>query len=77
MPTGTDCVKQAKSLLPDEPWDGDTWNQWTSAIKQQTGRKGRGLFMPLRKALTGMEHGPELAAILLLVGRERVLERLS
>lgn len=70
-------LEQAKSLLPDEPWDGDTWNKWTSAIKQQTGRKGRGLFMPLRKALTGIEHGPELAAILLLVGRQRVLERLS
>jgi len=70
-------LAQAKALLPDEPWDGNTWNTWTSAIKQQTGRKGRGLFMPLRKALTGMEHGPELAAILLLVGRQRVLDRLS
>ena len=70
-------LEQAKSLLPDEPWDGDTWSKWTSAIKQRTGRKGKNLFMPLRKALTGMEHGPELAAILLLVGRQRVLERLS
>ncbi|MCP4182808.1 MAG: glutamate--tRNA ligase [Hyphomicrobiales bacterium] len=68
---------EAKCLLPDEPWDGETWNKWTSAIKQQTGRKGKGLFMPLRKALTGMEHGPELAAILPLVGHRRVLDRLS
>ena len=71
-----DFLKQAKTLLPDEPWNSDTWGQWTTAIKQQSGRKGRDLFMPLRKALTGREHGPELAALLLLIGRDKTLARL-
>ena len=66
----------AKNLLPAEPWDHATWSEWTGAIKLESGRKGRGLFMPLRKALTGREHGPELAAILLLIGREKTLARL-
>lgn len=69
-------LSSAKTLLPPEPWDKDTWGHWTGEIKQETGRKGRGLFMPLRKALTGREHGPELAAILLLIGREKTLARL-
>ena len=69
-------LQQAKSLLPDQPWDNDTWGQWTSAIKQQTGRKGRALFMPLRKALTGREHGPELAQLLLAIGPDKTLVRL-
>jgi len=69
-------LSESKTLLPSEPWDADTWNSWTTKIKQQTGRKGRGLFMPLRKALTGREHGPELAAILLLIGRDKTLARL-
>ena len=70
-------IAVSKSLLPREPWGNDTWSEWTSAIKKETGRKGRGLFMPLRKALTGREHGPELAAILLLIGRDKTLARLS
>ncbi|MCP4045652.1 MAG: glutamate--tRNA ligase [Gammaproteobacteria bacterium] len=70
-------LQQARTLLPDQPWGEETWTEWTSVIKQQTGRKGRGLFMPLRKAMTGREHGPELAAILLLIGREKALARLA
>lgn len=70
-------IEQATLLLPDEPWDENTWSQWTSAIKSQTGRKGKDLFMPLRKALTGLDHGPELAPLLPLMGRERVVSRLN
>jgi glutamyl-tRNA synthetase len=62
--------------LPNEPWDADTWKTWTTAIRQKTGRKGRELFMPLRLALTGLDHGPELAKFLLLIGWERTLRRL-
>jgi glutamyl-tRNA synthetase len=62
--------------LPPAPWDSSTWSAWTSAIKQATGAKGKALFMPLRLALTGLEHGPELANLLPLIGREKVLERL-
>ena len=54
-----------------------SWSEWTGALKAATGRKGRGLFMPLRKALTGLEHGPDMGAVLPLIGRARVLERLG
>lgn len=69
-------VQQAAALLPPEPWNTTTWKTWTEALKTATGRKGKMLFMPLRLALTGLEHGPELAQLLPLIGRERALERL-
>lgn len=70
-------VTSAAGLLPPDPWDETTWNTWVGAVKQETGRKGKGLFMPLRKALTGEEHGPELGLLLPLIGREKTLDRLS
>ena len=72
-----DFISEAKALLPMEPWDTTTWKEWTEAVKVATGRKGRALFMPLRLALTGLDHGPELAQLLPLIGRERVLERMA
>lgn len=60
-------VAQALALLPEGSFDGDTWGQWTSAVKEATGRKGRGLFMPLRKALTGQSHGPDMSALMPLL----------
>ncbi len=72
-----DFVRAAAKHLPEEPWDADTWRAWTGAVKAETGRKGRGLFMPLRIALTGREQGPELAGLLPLLGREETLARLS
>ncbi len=62
-----DFIARAMELLPDGPFDGETWSTWTKAVKEATGRKGKGLFMPLRKALTGMERGPEMAALLPLL----------
>jgi glutamyl-tRNA synthetase len=70
-------LTEARALLPPEPWDGTTWKGWTEALKANTGRKGKPLFMPLRLALTGLDHGPELAQLLPLIGRERALERLG
>jgi glutamyl-tRNA synthetase len=67
----------ALSLLPEEPWDEKTWGLWTEALKKQTQRKGRALFHPLRLALTGREQGPELAALLPLIGRIKAAARLS
>jgi glutamyl-tRNA synthetase len=67
---------KAAALLPQEPWDTDTWRSWTDAVKQSTGKKGKDLFMPLRLALTGVEHGPELKVLLPLIGRDRALRRL-
>lgn len=60
-------VAEALALLPDGGWDDATWGVWTKAVKEATGRKGRGLFMPLRKALTGMDHGPDMSHLLPLL----------
>lgn len=60
-------VAQAMALLPERPWDETTWKSWTDAVKSASGRKGKALFMPLRKALTGRERGPEMAALLPLL----------
>lgn len=68
---------KAATLLPAEPWDATTWETWTSAIKQATGAKGKALFHPLRLALTGCDAGPELKALLPLIGRARVRDRLT
>ncbi len=70
-----DFVSQALDLLPEEPWDRSTWKDWTGAVKEATGRKGKSLFMPLRLALTGRASGPELADLLPLLGREGTLAR--
>jgi glutamyl-tRNA synthetase len=70
-------IASARAALPPEPWDSGTWKIWTDAVKAATDRKGKTLFMPLRLALTGLDHGPELAALLPLMGRERVLARLA
>jgi glutamyl-tRNA synthetase len=69
--------EQAAALLPPEPWHELTWEQWAADVKQATGIKGKALFQPLRLALTGREHGPELKLLLPLVGRERALARLE
>ena len=71
-----DFLALAATHLPAGPLDGSTWGTWTGAIKAATGRKGKELFLPLRLALTGLDHGPELARLLPLIGRERALERL-
>ncbi|MBO6716376.1 MAG: glutamate--tRNA ligase [Rhizobiaceae bacterium] len=68
-------VREAFDLLPPEPWDRETWKQWTDTVKQETGRKGKALFAPLRLALTGVPSGPELADLLPLLGREETLAR--
>ena len=67
----------AAGLLPAEPFDATTWKSWTQAVSAATGARGKALFMPLRQALTGLDHGPELAALLPLIGREKALQRLA
>jgi glutamyl-tRNA synthetase len=69
-----DFVAQALTLLPPRPWGPESWSLWTAAVKEATGRKGKGLFMPLRKALTGQAHGPEMADVMPLLQRVRALE---
>ncbi len=62
-----DFIAQAMALLPEGPYDTESWGKWTAAVKEATGRKGKGLFMPLRKAVTGMERGPDMSALLSLM----------
>lgn len=69
-------AEAAAGLLP-QVLDETSWSAWTNAVKEATGAKGRALFMPLRKALTGQDHGPEMAALLPLIGREKALLRLA
>ncbi|MEM7491771.1 MAG: glutamate--tRNA ligase [Pseudomonadota bacterium] len=72
-----DFIATAARLLPKGEPNGETWGLWTAALKAETGRKGKGLFMPLRKALTGMERGPSVGDMLVLMGRDTALSRLS
>lgn len=68
---------EAAEVLPAGNWDENTWGQWIEKIKQITPRRGKDLFMPLRKALTARDSGPELKYVLPLIGREKVISRLS
>lgn len=70
-------VGEAHAALASLPFEGDVWHAWTGGLKAATGRKGRALFQPLRQALTARDHGPEMAALLPLIGREAALQRLS
>jgi glutamyl-tRNA synthetase len=68
-------ARSAFDALPEGEFDASTWKAWTDAVKLQSGRSGKALFMPLRIALTGRSNGPELAALLPLIGKARTLAR--
>ncbi|MFC7706364.1 glutamate--tRNA ligase [Plastorhodobacter daqingensis] len=76
-PEDAEFVAQALALLPPLPFGADTWSQWTAAVKEATGRKGKGLFMPLRKALTGQAHGPDMGDLMPLLQVVRAKEGAS
>jgi glutamyl-tRNA synthetase len=63
-------VAEALDLLGEPPYDAETWSSWTSAVREATGRTGKGLFMPLRLALTGRARGPEMADLLPLLQKK-------
>ncbi|MEO1407710.1 MAG: glutamate--tRNA ligase family protein, partial [Pseudomonadota bacterium] len=73
----TDYIDEARTLMPETEFGEGAWAEWTSALKEKTGRKGKGLFMPLRKAITGLGYGPDMSLLLQLMGRERVKARLG
>jgi glutamyl-tRNA synthetase len=75
-PLDRSLKEAAIASLPNE-FDDTSWKQWTSAISDRTGLKGKSLFMPLRLCLTGKEKGPDMAALILLIGRDLVQKRLS
>jgi glutamyl-tRNA synthetase len=66
----------ALEVLPEGAYDAQTWSAFANAVKEKTGAKGKALFMPLRQALTGLDHGPEMAALFPLIGAERARRRL-
>lgn len=70
-------LAEAAALLPEGALNESSWDVWIGRIKEVSGRKGKQLFMPLRLALTGMEHGPELKILLPLLGRDNILKRLN
>ncbi len=71
-------IKTALEFLPSPTaWSQNVWHDWTKILKEKTDRKGKSLFMPLRKALTGMEHGPEMAVIITLLGHDKITNRLE
>ena len=69
-------AEAALNLLP-QTIDASAWSAWTGAVKAETGAKGKALFMPLRLALTGQPHGPDMAALAPLIGRETIVRRLK
>jgi len=69
------CAQAAEMLAGSI--DENTWGEWTSALKESTGRKGKTLFLPLRMALTGRARGPGMDQILPLLGAERAKARLQ
>jgi glutamyl-tRNA synthetase len=68
-------LNKAAELLPTEPFDHNSWDEWTSLIKEKTGKKGKDLFMPLRVALTGKEKGPELKYLMPLLSKDLILRK--
>jgi len=67
----------AADIAAEVEWGPGVWSALTGALKRRTGRKGKPLFLPLRQALTGHDHGPDMAALLPLIGREAALARLQ
>lgn len=70
-------LEAALQTLPEDELHAESWSAWTQALSAATGLKGKPLFMPLRKALTGLDHGPDMKTLLPLIGRERTLKRLA
>ncbi len=70
-------LAQAAQAAAEIDWLTDPWHALTGSLKATTGRKGKALFLPLRLALTGRAHGPDMAALLPLIGKDRALARLA
>ena len=67
----------ALKTLPKDSFDQSTWSTWTSLLMKESGRKGKDLFKPLRLCLTGQNNGPEMANLVLTMGRDKIVERLN
>jgi glutamyl-tRNA synthetase len=70
-----DFVRDALARLPQKPWTESTWGEWTDQVKAVSGRRGRALFLPLRKTLTGRDHGPSMSDLMPLLRAPKVSEQ--
>jgi glutamyl-tRNA synthetase len=70
-------LAEAAGVARGLEWGESVWSALTGALKAGSGRKGKALFLPLRQALTGMDHGPDMAALLPLIGKELAVARLE
>ena len=76
-PADSEFLASAARLTNVVAWDADPWHALTTALKAETGRSGKALFLPLRRALTGLDHGPDMKALLPLIGQDRARDRLA
>jgi glutamyl-tRNA synthetase len=76
-PEDKDYIAQALKTLPAGQYTAATWGAWVEGLKVASGRKGKQLFMPLRQALTGQDHGPEMAGLLAVMGETTARSRLQ
>lgn len=67
----------AANILQSLEWNENIWNVWIKAIQEKTHKKGKDLFMPLRLAITGYQSGPEMKSMMYLIGKNKVIERLT
>ena len=72
-----DFLDSALEALPKDQFNEKTWSTWTKKLSEETGKKGKELYMPLRLCLTGQNKGPEMADLILMMGRDKVIKRLS
>ena len=72
-----DFLDSALEALPKDQFNEKTWSIWTKKLSEETGKKGKELYMPLRLCLTGQNKGPEMADLILMMGRDKVIKRLS
>lgn len=70
-------LDSAAAAAPMINWSADPWHALTTAVKEATGAKGRALFLPLRRALTGRDHGPDMAELLPLIAKDQAIARLA
>ena len=70
-------ISLALKLLPKDQFNETTWSTWTNLLKIESGKKGKDLYKPLRLCLTGQDNGPEMAKLVSIIGRDKVIERLS
>ena len=76
-PADAPFLAEAATVATTLDWSAEPWGQLTAALKAATGRSGKALFLPLRRALTGLDHGPDMKALLPLIGRDRASARLK